>query len=326
MDDHCNHKRDLLNVRNLKTYLYTRRGVVKAVDSINLQIGQGEWVGLVGETGCGKTMTALSILRLLPTTARVEGEILFKGKNLLKFSERNMKDVRGKEISIVFQDPLTFLNPVLSVQDQIAEALRLDGDMGKREANMRVVELLQKVRLPSPSRVARSYPHQLSGGMRQRVLIAIALSRGPSLIIADEPTTALDVTVQAQVLDLIKSLLEESHRSMLLITHDLGIVAEMCDRVYVMYGGRIVENADVFTLYERALHPYTTSLLKCVLTINEMKTRLIGIDGTVPDLVNPHSGCRFHPRCPEAKEVCLKTDPPNVEIEPGHMVSCWLYD
>ena len=318
---------NLLSVINLKTYFYTSMGIVKAVDDVDLRIDNGRSVGLVGESGCGKTMTALSIMRLVPRPGRIiSGKILFKDRNLLDLGEKEMRDIRGKQISMVFQDPMTYLNPVMKVKDQIAEVILLHQSESKRKAKeKKVIEVLKKVRIPSPSKVAEYYPHQLSGGMRQRILIAMALSCNPALLIADEPTTALDVTVQAQVLNLIKDLKKETGISLLLITHDLGIVADICDEVNVMYAGKIVEHADVFKLYENPLHPYTQGLLSSALSIDEFKETLTTIEGSVPDLINPPQGCRFNPRCKLARDNCRQKVPLPIEIELGHTVSCCLY-
>lgn len=317
----------LLRVHDLKTFFFTTYGIVKAVDGIDLKIDKGEAIGLVGESGCGKTVTALSIMRLVPDPPGriIAGEISWKGQDLLVLGAKEVRRVRGKEISMVFQDPMTFLNPVIKVGDQISETILLHQSVTKKEANRKAIELLEKVRIPSATEVVEHYPHQLSGGMRQRVLIAIAISCNPALLIADEPTTALDVTVQSQVLNLIEQLRKELNTSLLLITHDLGIVAKICDRVYVMYAGKIVEQADVFSLYENPKHPYTIGLLKSTLSINEYKKTLKAIEGTVPNLINPPSGCRFHPRCHHAKSICRVRQPAPVEVEPGNIVYCWLF-
>jgi oligopeptide/dipeptide ABC transporter ATP-binding protein len=319
---------ELLSILGLKTYFNTFAGAVKAVDGINLKIHEKEAVGLVGESGCGKTTAAFSILRLVqPPGKIIEGKILYKGENLLEVTEEEMRRIRGKEISLVFQDPLNFLNPVLKIESQIGEAIQSSSGKRARAIDVKgeVIKALESVGIPSPSNYAQCYPHQLSGGMRQRVVIATCLIGNPSLLIADEPTTALDVTVQAQILNLLKDLKEKLKFSVLLITHDLGIVADVCDRVYVMYAGKIVENADVFTLYENCKHPYTIGLLKSVLSINEFKENLIVLEGTAPNLLNLPPGCRFHPRCRNRKEICQKQEPPSVEVDKGHVVSCWLY-
>lgn len=319
----------LLEIRDLKTYFYTSRGAVRAVDGVDFEIRKGEAVGLVGESGCGKTMTAFSIMRLVPPPGQiVEGSIWFgegtEKRDLTKVPEKEMMEIRGGMISMVFQDPMTYLNPVMRVYDQIAEAIVLHQNVSKEEARRKAIEALERVRIPAPSVVARYYPHQLSGGMRQRALIAMAISCGPELLIADEPTTALDVTVQAQVLELIKQLKREMGMALMLITHDLGIVADICDRVCVMYAGEIVEEGDVLRIYREPKHPYTSGLLRSTLSIDEFKENLVTIEGVVPDLTDPPKGCRFHPRCPNAADRCRETEPPVIELTKGR-VSCWLY-
>ena len=311
----------LLDITGLKTYIHARAGSVRAVDDVSLCINAGETVGLVGESGCGKTMTAHSIMRLIPSppAAFEGGKISFQGRDLLALSEDEMRALRGRRIAMVFQDPMTFLNPVLRIGAQIAEAA------AEYTKESEIITLLQSVGIPYPERVVKQYPHELSGGMRQRVLIAIAIVNNPALLIADEPTTALDVTVQTQILSLLKSIREQKGTALLLITHDLGIVAEMCDRVYVMYAGKIVETADVFGLFEDPLHPYTQGLLKSALSIAEFSPTLTTIEGSVPDLSNPPAGCRFHPRCPRVMELCKEKEPPLDELKPGHLASCWLY-
>ena len=318
----------LLSVQDLKTYFYTSYGVVKAIDGVSLEVNKGEVVGLVGESGSGKSITALSILRLVPTPPGriINGKVFYKGKDLLNLSEKEMISIRGKEISMVFQDPLTFLNPVLRIDDQIAEAVSIHQRKTKEEAKKEVLEILKRVRISSPEQIAKSFPHQLSGGMRQRVLIAMAVSCNPSIMIADEPTTALDVTIQAQIIELIKELRHELDTSMILITHDLGIVAEACDRVYVMYAGHVVEQADIYPIFEDPKHPYTQGLLKSALSIDQFSKELYTLEGSVPNLVNPPSGCLFHPRCPYTKEICREKMPILAERSKGHSVACWLYN
>jgi oligopeptide/dipeptide ABC transporter ATP-binding protein len=300
------------------------------VDGVSLGIQKGEALGLVGESGCGKTMTAFSIMGLVPSPGKiVGGEIWFNyddsRKDLTKTSEEEMRKVRGGKISMVFQDPMTYLNPVMKICDQIAEAIVLHQEVPRNEARRKAVEILEKVRIPIPSTVAQYYPHELSGGMRQRALIAMAISCNPDLLIADEPTTALDVTVQAQVLELIKQLKNEMNMALMLITHDLGIVADTCDRVCVMYAGRIVEEGNVYEIYREPQHPYTMGLLKSTLSIDEFKETLVTIEGTVPDLTNLPPGCRFRPRCSQISDRCRETMPPMVEVKKGHKVSCWRY-
>ncbi len=304
---------------------------MRAVDGVSLAIQKGEALGLVGESGCGKTMTAFSIMGLVPSPGKiVGGEIWFSydnsRKDLTKIPEEDMRKVRGGKISMVFQDPMTYLNPVMRICDQIGEAIVLHQEVPRNEARRRAIELLEKVRIPIPSTIAQYYPHELSGGMRQRALIATAISCNPDLLIADEPTTALDVTVQAQVLELIKQLKREMNMALMLITHDLGIVADTCDRVCVMYAGRIVEEGDVYEIYREPRHPYTIGLLKSTLSIDEFKETLVTIEGTVPDLTNLPPECRFRPRCSEVTDRCRETAPPMVEVKKGHKVSCWLYE
>ena len=316
----------LLSIRNLKTYFFTEDGVFRAVDGVSLEIGKKEAVGLVGESGCGKTVTALSIIRLLPPLCRiVSGEILFKGEDLLKKSEDEMRKIRGNKISMIPQDSVSSLNPVLTIGEQIAEVIGLHRGLNKWEARRKVVEMLELVRIPSPSKRVDEYPHQLSGGMRQRVMIAMALICNPELIIADEPTTALDVTIQAQILDVMKNMIKEFGCSLILITHDFGVVAEMCDKVAVMYAGNIVEYAPTKALFKNPKHPYTYGLLKSIPKINADVERFEVIDGTVPNLANPPAGCKFCPRCPYTREICNKQKPQLVEVKPGHFVSCWMY-
>lgn len=316
----------LLSVENLQTYFETSEGTVRAVDDISFRVDKGEVVGLVGESGCGKTATALTILRLLPKAARIlGGSIRFLGTDLLTLENEQMRKVRGKEISMIFQDPMSFINPVLKVGDQVGEAIRLHLEMNKESAMKQVVDLFRLVQIPAAERVVQYYPHQMSGGMRQRAMIATALACNPSLVIADEPTTALDVTVQAQIIDLIKKLKKELEMSMLLISHDLGVVAELCDRVHIMYAGKIVEIANVFALFEEPKHPYTEGLLRSSMSVAKASRTLFVIRGMVPNLVNPPSGCRFHTRCAKAMEICHEKEPPVFHLEADCRVACWLY-
>lgn len=316
--------RNVLEVRDLYLNFKTMWGVAKVLNGVSFEIREGEIFGLVGETGCGKSVTALSILRLLPPNAEISGEILFKGENLLEKSEEEMRKLRGKEISIVFQDPMTSLNPLFKIGEQMLDVIMLHEGMDKDEALEHAKKLLSAVGLPDPERILNSYPHELSGGMRQRVMIAMALSSNPSLLIADEPTTALDVTIQKQILELILKLRDEYNFSVLLITHDLGVVAEVCDRVGVMYAGNIVEVAPTEELFENPLHPYTKGLLS-VVPDPRAKKPLKPLRGSVPSLLNPPGGCRFHPRCDYAMEVCKRVKPELVELSPGHFVACHLY-
>ena len=314
----------LLEVRALRTAFETPQGDVYAVDGVSLSVAAGRTLGLVGESGCGKTMTALSVLRLMPPGARIAGgQILFDGRDLVGLPEREMRHVRGNAIAMVFQEPMSSLNPVFSVGDQIGEAVRLHQGLGRRAARQKAIEMLQLVEMPEPERRVDEYPHQLSGGMRQRVMIAMALSCHPRLLIADEPTTALDVTIQAQILDLLAGLQRRLDMAMMLVTHDLGIVAERTDDVAIMYAGRIVERAPVQALFARPLHPYTRGLLNSIPKVGAARTRrLEAIPGLVPDLRHLPAGCRFRDRCSYAIDACTHTDPPLHELHPGHAVAC----
>jgi len=316
----------LLDIRNLKTYFYTYKGVVKALEGVNLRIGANELLGLVGETGCGKTVTGLSILSLIDYPGKIiGGEIVFGGEDLLKLSENEMSErIRGKKISMIFQEPRSSLNPTYTVGSQISEAIRLHQRVNKREAFERSISILRQTGMPDPERIVKEYPHELSGGMAQRAMIAMALSCDPELLIADEPTSSLDVTIEAQILELIKELISKFRASVLLITHDLGIVAETCDKVAVMYAGNVIEYGDVRDIFKRHKHPYTEGLLKSVPKL-KMSGELYTIEGTVPNLITPPTGCRFHPRCPEARKKCSELKPPDFEVEMGHSVSCFLY-
>lgn len=320
----------LLQVKNLKTYFYTDDGIVRAVDGVNFDVFPGEVLGLVGESGCGKSVTSLSIMRLISAPGKIiEGEVFFEGEDLLRFSEEQMIQVRGNRISMIFQQPQSALNPVFKVGDQIAEVLAVHRNMDKETGWKRAIELLKMVGIPEPERRAQAYPHELSGGMAQRVMIAMALACAPKLLIADEPTTALDVTIQAQILDLMRGLREEIGTSIILITHDLGVVAEMCERVAVMYAGEIVEQTDVDTLFAEPLHPYTQGLIGSIPVLGKIKDRLEVIPGSVPNLVNMPPGCRFAPRCRARQEnaltICTETEPDLIEFKPGHLVRCWLH-
>jgi oligopeptide/dipeptide ABC transporter ATP-binding protein len=325
-----NNNRPLLEVKGLKTYFYTEDGVVRAVDGVSFEVYPGEVLGLVGESGCGKSVTSLSIMRLISKPGRIdEGEILLDGENLLKLPEDEMIKVRGNRISMIFQQPQTALNPVFKVGDQLAEVLDVHQDLGKEAGWKRAVALLKMVGVPDPERRAEAYPHELSGGMAQRVMIAMALACVPELLIADEPTTALDVTIQAQILDLMRDLRREMGTSVILITHDLGVVAEMAERVAVMYAGEIVEQTDVNSLFDEPLHPYTQGLIGSIPILGEIKERLDVIPGSVPNLVNLPPGCRFAPRCQArfkyACTICAEVKPELVEVKQGHFVRCWLY-
>ncbi len=324
-------KQPLLEVKGLKTYFYTEDGVVKAVDGVDFEIYPGEVLGLVGESGCGKSVTSVSIMRLVsPPGKIVEGEILFEGEDLLKASESEMMRVRGNRISMIFQQPQSALNPVFRAGDQISEVLNIHQDFGKEAGRARAVELLKTVGIPDAERRADSYPHELSGGMAQRVMIAMALACVPDLLIADEPTTALDVTIQAQILDLMRDLREKFGSAVMLITHDLGVIAEMADRVAVMYAGEIVEQTGVQALFDNPLHPYTRGLIGSIPVLGKVRDRLDVIPGNVPNLVNLPSGCRFAPRCLARLEhqlsICTDQRPNLIDVDAAHKVRCWLYE
>jgi oligopeptide/dipeptide ABC transporter ATP-binding protein len=321
----------LLEVKNLKTYFYTEDGVVKAVDGVDFHVKTGEVLGLVGESGCGKSVTALSIMRLITQPGKIlEGEILFEGMDLVTATEEEMRHVRGNRISMIFQQPQSALNPVFRAGDQIAEVLNIHQDFGKEAGRKRAVELLTLVGIPEPERRADSFPHELSGGMAQRVMIAMALACVPDLLIADEPTTALDVTIQAQILDLMRDLRTRVHAAVILITHDLGVIAEMADRVAVMYAGEVVEQSPVASLFEAPRHPYTIGLINSVPVMGEIRERLEVIPGSVPNLINLPPGCRFAPRCVARLEhnltVCMEKRPNLIMVAKEHMVRCWLYE
>jgi len=323
----------LLKVEDLHTYFYTYEGVVKAVDGVSFFVKKGEIFGLVGETGCGKSVTALSVIGLIDEPGKIEsGKIIFQGRNLRELPEEEMRKIRGKGISMIFQEPMTALNPVYTIGDQILEIILLHKygienikkapkEIKKKERK-RVIDMLRLVRMPDPERAIDSYPHELSGGMRQRAMIAMMLATEPSLLIADEPTTALDVTVQAQILNILLDMREKLGISIILITHDLSVVADVCDRVAVMYAGNIVEMADVYTIFKHPVHPYTRGLMQAIPSIAEKKEELKYIKGSVPNLIYPPPGCRFHPRCEYAQDICKKEKPKLVEIEPGHYVAC----
>lgn len=319
----------LLEVRGLKTYFFARSGVIRAVDDVSFFIREGELLGLVGESGCGKSVTALSIMRLVPPPSKiVAGEIIFKGENLLEVSEERMRQIRGNSIAMIFQDPMTSLNPVYTVGEQIAEVLRLHRRMGRKDAWEAAIEAMKEVAIPDPSRRAKEYPHQLSGGMRQRVMIAMALACDPDLLIADEPTTALDVTIQAQILDLLEKLRQERKLAVLLITHDLGVIAEVADRVCVMYTGKILEEASKLEIFEDPKHPYTQGLLRSVpkpsFAMKQKSNRLQTIEGMVPNLLNLPPGCHFAPRCSFRKDICDKSEIPLKKVNDAK-VRCVLY-
>ena len=317
----------LLEIQDLKTYFYTEEGVVRAVDGVSVGIPRGKSLGLVGESGSGKTVTALSVLRLIPIPPGkiLEGKILFEGEDILSLSlDRMQKEIRGNKISMVFQEPMTSLNPVYTVLDQVSEAILVHQTKDKREAEKIALEMLERMKIPEIRSRAHDYPHQFSGGMRQRIMIAMALSCRPALLIADEPTTALDVTIQAQILELMKEMKKNLNTSILLITHNLGIIAEMADEVAIMYAGQVVEFSGVRTIFKFPRHPYTQALLRCVPRLKKREGKLESIEGMVPDLRSLPPGCRFHNRCREVSELCSKEEPPLREIEEGHLVRCHL--
>ncbi len=317
---------NLLTVKDLKTYFYTEDGVVPAVDGVDFEVAAGETLGIVGESGCGKSVTSLSVMRLIPNPPGriVSGDMHFDGKDLLKLNDRQMRQIRGNDISMIFQEPMTSLNPVFTIGDQIGEALKLHQNLNDKQAKEKAVEMLRLVNIPLPERRIKEYPHQLSGGMRQRVMIAMALSCNPKLLFADEPTTALDVTIQAQILDLMKKIKEDLDTAIVLITHDLGVIAEMVDRVVVMYAGKIVEEASVFDLFKDPKHPYTEGLLNSIPRLDAPKKRLEPIDGVVPNPLQMPKGCRFHPRCPYVMDVCKEQIPELKKLGTDRKVSCWL--
>jgi oligopeptide/dipeptide ABC transporter ATP-binding protein len=315
----------LLAVNDLRVHLFTSRGVVRAVDGVGFSLEAGASLGIVGESGCGKTMTALSLMRLIPSPpARiVSGRIMFDGDDVVALDEARLRELRGNAMAMIYQDPMTSLNPVFTVGEQIAEAVRLHRDPSRAAALTRAVEMLELVGIPDPQRCARSYPHQLSGGMRQRAVIAMALACHPKLLIADEPTTALDVTIQAQILDLMRRLQQELDTAIILITHDLGVIADLVDEVVVMYAGKVVERATVKRLFASPRHPYTQGLLRSVPSLESREHRMRTIDGTVPSAFAMPRGCRFHPRCALAREICRTEEPPVVSDGDGGEAACW---
>ena len=315
----------LLVIRDLKTYFYTEEGVVKAVDGVDLEVYPGEVLGLVGELGCGKSVTSLSIMRLVEKPGKIiSGEITYNGKDLLKLNKKEMSTIRSNCISMIFQQPQTALNPIMMVGDQIAEVLKIHQHLDRLGIRERTLELLHLVGIPAPEKRAKSYPHELSGGMAQRIMIAMGLACVPELLIADEPTTALDVTIQAQILELIRELRTKMNTSVILITHDMGVISDMADRVAVMYAGRIFEQAEVLQLFKNPIHPYTQGLMASTPVLGKTKDVLNVIPGTVPNLINLPDGCRFAPRCQFSFERCIQMEPDLFEAETGHLVRCWL--
>jgi len=320
----------ILQIENLSTHFETARGSVKAVDGVDLRLNEGDTLGIVGESGCGKTVLALSVIRLVPRPPGriVSGRVLFEGEDLLALSEEQMRRIRGRRISMIFQEPMTSLNPVFRIGDQVAETLRLHEGLSARDAHDRAVEMLRLVGIPAPEQRARDYPHQMSGGMRQRVMIAMALSCRPRLMLADEPTTALDVTIQAQILEMIRDLKREVGTSVILITHDLGVIAEAAQHAAVMYAGWVVEQGPVGSIFSSPLHPYTVGLMQSIPRIGTGHAGdgyLNVIPGTIPDLLELPSGCKFRDRCSRAMPVCAEKRPELIERTPGHSVRCWLH-
>ncbi|MHC1693131.1 MAG: ABC transporter ATP-binding protein [Sphaerochaetaceae bacterium] len=318
----------MLEVKNLKTYFLTDNGVVKAVDGISFDLEQGQTLGIVGESGCGKSVTNLSIMRLIPSPPGkiMDGEIFFEGRDILRISESELRNIRGNKISMIFQDPMTSLNPFLKISTQMIETIRLHQDQTKQEALEKSINMLRLVGIPDAESRIFNYPHQFSGGMRQRVMIAMALSCNAKILIADEPTTALDVTIQAQILELIQELSKKFNTSVILITHDLGVVAGLCDKVCVMYAGKIVEKAKTVDLYKNPAHPYTFGLIQSVPRLDKAQNgKLFSIEGQPPNVIDLPPCCPFHPRCHKMKEICKTKYPPTTDLGNDHEVSCWLY-
>lgn len=317
----------LLEIENLVTSFKTDRGIIRAVDGVSFAIGKGQTLGLVGESGCGKSVTSLSVLRLIQSPpGKIEsGAIRFAGVDLLKLSNDEMRKIRGNKISMIFQEPMTSLNPVFTIGDQISEVFRIHRGATKAEAREKSIEMLKLVKIPAPEQRIDDYPHQLSGGMRQRIMIAMALACRPELLIADEPTTALDVTIQAQILDLMAGLQKELNMAILLITHDLGVVAEVCSHVIVMYAGKIAEQGPVREIFKDAKHPYTAGLLRSIPKLGQKVDRLPTIEGSVPSLANLPQGCRFQGRCPHVKPICREKEPQLMNVGPDHFAACWLH-
>ncbi|NHJ86392.1 MAG: ABC transporter ATP-binding protein [Asgard group archaeon] len=317
----------LINVKHLVTHFFTESGVVQALDGIDMTVYPKESVGVVGESGCGKTQTAYSILRILAQNGKImDGEIFYKGQDLVKLSEAEMRNIRGKEIAMIFQDPMTSLNPVIKISDQMIEVIAMHRDVPVEEAREIAIDTLTAVGISEAEKRIDEYPHKFSGGMRQRILIARALALRPSLLIADEPTTALDVTIQAQVLEIIREMKEKFNLALMLITHNLGVVAELTDRVHIFYGGRVAEVAKTYDIFTNPMHPYTIALLESIPSLDVDKGRLATIPGSVPQLINPPQGCRFHPRCKYAKEKCSIDRPEIEEKEPGRFVACHFWE
>lgn len=318
----------LVEFKNLKTYFYTNKGIVKSVNDVSFDIKKGETIGIVGESGCGKSVTAMSLMRLIPSPpGKIEsGDILFEGNSILSMSEKEVRNIRGNEISMIFQEPMTSLNPSLTIGKQISEGIVLHQKLSKKEAKEKAIEMINLVEIPRAEEIYNSYPHELSGGMRQRVMIAIALSCNPKLLIADEPTTALDVTIQSQILNLMRNLKNNLNTSIMLITHDLGVVAQMCDRVVVMYAGKVVEIGDVVDIFKNPMHPYTKGLLKSNPSLTKDLTSLYSIPGQVPNPIEIPNCCYFSDRCDKSFEKCKISIPPLKEYKNNQKTACWLYE
>lgn len=319
---------NLVQIKNLKTYFYTEDGIVKAVDDVSFNIRKGEIIGVVGESGCGKSVTAMSIMRLIPSPPGkiVGGEILFENKKILELKDNEMRKIRGNDIAVIFQEPMTSLNPIFTIGYQIQEVIMLHQKLNKVQSKKKAVEMLKLVGVPRADEIVECYPHELSGGMRQRAMIAMAVSCNPKLLIADEPTTALDVTIQAQILDIMRDLKKKLNTSIMLITHDLGVIAEMAEYVVVMYAGKVIEEAPVIELFKNPMHPYTEGLMKSKPSLDKDVERLYSIPGQVPNPINMPEECYFCVRCPKAIDICRKQQPSIKEIRPGHKVACFLYD
>ncbi len=318
--------KNILEVKDLKTYFFTRRGVVRAVDGVSFSLKEGETLGLVGESGCGKSVSCFSVIQLVaqPAGRIVSGEILFDGEDLLQKSEKEMAKIRGEKISMILQDPMTSMNPLFTIGYQVAEPIRIHQKLKKKAITGKVLEILEKVRIPSPEVRMKEYPHQMSGGMRQRIVGAMAISCQPKILIADEPTTSLDVTIQAQFLKLLKEIQQQSNLSMIIVTHDFGIVARACDRVAVMYAGKIVETAGTAELFDKPTHPYTIALMNSLPRMGKKKDRLFSIEGQPPDLRVLPAGCSFAARCPQVLDICMKEYPPERKVGEDHFMNCWL--
>jgi len=320
--------KNLVEIKNLKTHFFTEDGIVKAVDDVSFNIKKGEIIGVVGESGCGKSVTAMSIMKLIPSPPGkiIAGEILFEDKKILELNDDEMRAIRGNDIAVIFQEPMTSLNPIFTIGYQIEEVIMLHQKLNKVEAKKKAIEMLKLVGVPRAEEIVECYPHELSGGMRQRAMIAMAVSCNPKLLIADEPTTALDVTIQAQILDIMRDLKKKLNTSIMLITHDLGVIAEMAEYVVVMYAGKVIEEAPVIELFQNPMHPYTEGLMKSKPSLDKDVDRLYSIPGQVPNPINMPEECYFCARCPKAIDICRKQQPTIREIKPGHKVACFLYE